>query len=583
MSTNIMFNDFYEENAMPKWYFDVAFLFHDNAGAGFDTSESQYSKNYLYSELLSKAVTNIKMPELRNDKLVTYLPGFHFAYPGKPGLNGELSLVFNDDSHLTIRRIANYLQQYNYNPRYQQHDFFDEGADNYLSLVHTVIGDVGKPFIISPKFDIYVRIYDCFGKFVQKIVYKNCFVKTIGSLDLDYSSEEIVTTQVSICYPYFKVLNPSEIDSEFDYAINHEPPPPKPAEMEEPNDTPEVNESTVNNTELASEDLPANVKAEPLPNEEQPEQTVNTPPEQPQENVEETTPAPLQSTEDLLTEQNEQTPVPPKEEPQTEDTGVITNPILEPEPEPEKPEPEQKAKALPPEEPKTEALETKPEVSKDPTMEQVISVLNKNEGSRDYVYVNHHSVKSDVPTIGLGLTFKYALADEDVTLTNDKGEKVTKKGSEWQKYFEGKGYDALPTGNGKNNGGTATTEKWSADSAELQRLAEKKVGTYEAAAKKTSKKKCLNWDELSAEEKALMIDSSWNGTGSSAADTISYARKNNKSLSDKEVQDHYGELEYQRKKQNMLKAGKDAKTAEQQAGWARSNASRRVANVANIV
>lgn len=223
MSTpnNIFFNEFYDEPALPRWNFDVAFIFHD-ANSNYESSESTYAKNITYSELLSKAVTNIKLPEMKIEKLVTYLPGFHFAFPGKPGLNGEISIKFNDDLSLTIRKIADYLLQYNYNPRYQQHDSFDSGTDNYLSIAHTVVKDTAKNFVIAPKFDIYIRIYNVYNEFIQKVIYKNCFVKSIGNIELDYAGEDIVSTSITVSYPYFKVLNPDEIDNQYDGLINHE-------------------------------------------------------------------------------------------------------------------------------------------------------------------------------------------------------------------------------------------------------------------------------------------------------------------------------------------------------------------------
>lgn len=214
---NIFFNSFYDTEALPKWNFEVSFIFYNNAGAlAYDSAEESYTKNAVYSELLSQAVTNIKLPEMKVENLVTYLPGFHFAYPAKPGLNGELQITFNDDMRLTIRKIADYLMQYHYNPRYQQQPYFDTGTDTYLSIAHMVCGDMVKNFVIPPKFDIYVRIYDQSNEFVQKIVYKNCFVKSIAGIDLDYSSEELVNTQITVSYPYFKVLD-EDTEANTDY------------------------------------------------------------------------------------------------------------------------------------------------------------------------------------------------------------------------------------------------------------------------------------------------------------------------------------------------------------------------------
>lgn len=213
---SIFSNSFYDNEALPKWNFDVNFIFYNSDALAYTSTEDSYSKNAVYSEILSEAVTNIKIPEMKVDALVTYLPGFHFAYPAKPGLNGEMQITFNDDYRLTIRKIADYLMQYYYNPRYQQQPYFDQGTSTYTSLAHLVCGDLAKNFVIQPKFDIYVRIYNHKNDFVQKVVYKNCFVKSIGGFDLDYSSEELVNTQITVSYPYFKVLDTDEEANDYE-------------------------------------------------------------------------------------------------------------------------------------------------------------------------------------------------------------------------------------------------------------------------------------------------------------------------------------------------------------------------------
>lgn len=217
--SNIFFNRFYNADAMPKWNFDVAFIFHDVAADTLESAEQQVASNAMYSEVLSRAVTNIKMPELSVEMLATYLPGLHFSFPAKPTLNGELQIRCADDSKLTIRRIADYLLQYNYNPRYQQQDYFDSGTTNYVSPAHTVLLNIGKDIVISPKFDVYVRLSNGTGDYILRVIYKNCFVKSVGSVELDYSSSELVETTFTVSYPYFKVLKPSDDEADFDKLI----------------------------------------------------------------------------------------------------------------------------------------------------------------------------------------------------------------------------------------------------------------------------------------------------------------------------------------------------------------------------
>ncbi len=203
--SHIVLNDFYSREALPKWNFDVAFAFYIGTETG--TDENRIAGEY--SKLLTKSVTDIKFPGTRIEKLLTYLPGMMFGYPGKPNLNGELTLTFNDDVDLTIRRIVNYLLQENYNPRYQQHEILDDGTDGYISKEHITEEHENKKF-----FDIYVRIRNTNGECVQKVVYKNCFVKSLGGLTLDYSGEELIRTTATFSYPYFKVLEPEGQDSE---------------------------------------------------------------------------------------------------------------------------------------------------------------------------------------------------------------------------------------------------------------------------------------------------------------------------------------------------------------------------------
>ena len=215
--TNIFKNSFYADTAaLPKWNFDVSFIFHETDADTKESSEDAHARCAEYGEFLSSAVNTVKIPDHKIETLLTYLPGLQYAFPSKPGLNGEITLTFNDDANLTIRQIADYLMQYNYNPRYQQHKCFDDGTETYVSIAHQLLADLGKNYIIAPKFDILVRIYNSENEYLQKVIYKNCFVKSLGGLNLDYASEEVVTTTVTISYPYFKVLSKYDDESIYD-------------------------------------------------------------------------------------------------------------------------------------------------------------------------------------------------------------------------------------------------------------------------------------------------------------------------------------------------------------------------------
>lgn len=207
VKNHILLNDFYSLPAIPKWSFDVEFVF--RVKTSDDSSNSSNSKKSVdsYKDLLSKSIIDIKFPGTRIEKLLTYMPGMQFAYPGKSSVNGELVLTFNDDDKLTIRRLTNYLMQMNYNPRYQQQDVLDSGTDGYESLYE--LGNSTEDL-----FDIYLKILDGNGRCVQQAVFKCCFVKSLGAVDLNYSSEDILKTTVTISYPYFKILEPGIVVSE---------------------------------------------------------------------------------------------------------------------------------------------------------------------------------------------------------------------------------------------------------------------------------------------------------------------------------------------------------------------------------
>jgi len=154
--------------------------------------------------------------------------------------------------------------------------------------------------------------------------------------------------------------------------------------------------------------------------------------------------------------------------------------------------------------------------------------MMKNPGTRydvgngDKVWWNgKRFMHYDVATVGKGLTFRSALSDLDVTLTNEKGETKTMKGKDWNKLFNGKGRDKLFNGNGGDLGGTPTTSKWTIDKKHADDLYEKVIDNFIKTAKATAEQGGVNWDELSENEKILMVDVTWNrGSAKGAAQAL---------------------------------------------------------------
>jgi len=203
---NIFKNSFYESKPMVKWNFQVNFVFHDNEEEK-NLDQSNASKNVELCEILTKALTNIKLPEVKVDNFDTYFPGLKFSYPGLPTVNGIIDIKFNDDQHFTVRKILDRFMQYNYNPRFGFNDTYDTGHETYISEVHKNDLVAGSTYSVTPRFDIYVRFFNLDGAYVQKLVFKCCFVSAITGQDLSYDSEEVVDVTASIVYPYLKVLD----------------------------------------------------------------------------------------------------------------------------------------------------------------------------------------------------------------------------------------------------------------------------------------------------------------------------------------------------------------------------------------
>ena len=107
-------------------------------------------------EILTKALTDIKLPEVKVDNFDTYFPGLKFSYPGLPTVNGIMDIKFNDDQHFTVRKILDRFMQYNYNPRFGFNDTYDTGHETYISEEHKNV--YHGLLIVTPL--IYVRFFN---------------------------------------------------------------------------------------------------------------------------------------------------------------------------------------------------------------------------------------------------------------------------------------------------------------------------------------------------------------------------------------------------------------------------------------
>lgn len=154
-------------------------------------------------------------------------------------------------------------------------------------------------------------------------------------------------------------------------------------------------------------------------------------------------------------------------------------------------------------------------------------VLKENEAYRDTVYTNYLGKdkdgkdKFDLPTLGYGQTLKYALANDEVELTDKFGNKKKQSGAKWHEELD-KDRQRLVQGSGKKQGkayyDNDEAVEWRISDEEGERLSQLTSKRYLDKAKQVADSYAEKhgsqyaWDNLSPQEQMQVYQSTYGGS-----------------------------------------------------------------------
>ena len=191
--TSIWENDFYKTPPQPLWAFEVVF-------DQYKDLDPENKKNEIL--LLNSAVKSTTINEKRLQVVPTYFAGVEFRHAARMETAGELTINFNENENLVITSILHNLWN---KTAMNQHWPHPRGEEQNTNEVYRVPNGDNKIVVKILKPDANM-IYSTDSQYVSKVItYYNCKLMNIGEVELDYSSEEVMSIAATFSYDYFKI------------------------------------------------------------------------------------------------------------------------------------------------------------------------------------------------------------------------------------------------------------------------------------------------------------------------------------------------------------------------------------------
>ena len=197
---SIWSNDFYEKPPQPLWAFEIVF----NDYTDIDSTEDR--------KTLQKAATNATLAERKINMVPTYFGGAMFMHPARSEHADQITIGFNENEDLDITAILqNLFNKTGMNQNWPEKS--GGNTDNADMMYRTGKGqNVIKIKLIKPN-ENWEYGLDAPEAYTSKIfTFYNCQLMNISSVELDYSSDEVMKLTATFQFDYMKVTKSGSTD-----------------------------------------------------------------------------------------------------------------------------------------------------------------------------------------------------------------------------------------------------------------------------------------------------------------------------------------------------------------------------------
>lgn len=205
---HIFKNSFYRADPLPQWSFSVDFIPNEITLMNYDAE---------FFKTLTKAIISTKVNDYKVNVGSINYAGLQHTFATNTDTAGDLQITFAENSNFTILSILNDIYKYTTNNQaFAIYDITPATSATAGVAAEEINGPAYKLATASDRFryicDIVVKIFKpgnahAFGNELENmpsyvITYKHCWLKKIGTIDLNYNSDEPIDIDAVFTYQY---------------------------------------------------------------------------------------------------------------------------------------------------------------------------------------------------------------------------------------------------------------------------------------------------------------------------------------------------------------------------------------------